>query len=296
MIETRFFERAGLGIGSVEDGEVGKPSVCTVSRIFFVVAYYFLYGLNDVFRFVSFIFRFEEGDFVAAFLRCPEFFVALIGVFGNDAPGGVEYGLRGAIILIERDDGGFGVIFLEVEDIADVCLAPAVYGLVVVADREEIAVPLGEEVDECVLRVIGILVLVHHDVSEEVSVVFECFGVRAEELYGEPQEVVKVERVITPEFFLIAAIGFCDEFFVVTAGLGFENEFVEELVFGSGNSVEEGARMNVLGVDFERFHGALHKCELVVAVENGKRGFVSQGGDVFAEDARANAVEGADVR
>ena len=198
--------------------------------------------------------------------------------------------------MIKRDDGGFGIVFLEVEDIADVRLAPAVYRLVVVADRKEVAVTLGEEMDECVLRVIGVLVLVYHDVSEEASVVFECFGMCAEELYSEPQEVVKIECVIASEFFLVAAIGFCNEFFVVTAGLGFENEFIEELVFGSGNGVEEGARMNVLGVDFERFHGALHKCELVVAIENGKRGFVSQGGDVFAEDARTNAVERADVR
>ena len=198
--------------------------------------------------------------------------------------------------MIERDDGGFGIVFLEVEDIADIRLAPAVYGLVVVADCEEVAVMLGEEMDERVLRVIGVLVLVYHDVSEEVSVVFERFGMCAEELYGEPQEVVKVERVIASELFLVAAIGFCDEFFVVTAGLGFENEFVEELVLGSRDGIKERSRVNVLGVDFERFHGALHECELVVTVENGKRGFVSQGGDIFAEDARANAVERADVR
>lgn len=164
-------------------------------------------------------------------------------------------------------------------------MAPAIDGLIVVADRKEIAVTLGEEMDEGVLRVIGVLVFVDHDVSEEVSVVFECFGMCSEELYGKPKEIVKVEGVIASKLFLIAAIGFPDEFFVVTAGLGFENEFVKELVFGAGNRIEECTRVDVFWVDFERFHGALHECELVVAVEYGKSAFVAECDDVFAENA-----------
>ena len=55
---------------------------------------------------------------------------------------------------------------LEVEDVPEVGAAPLVDRLVRVADDAEVAMMLGEPLDQQVLRPVGVLVFVHHHVPE----------------------------------------------------------------------------------------------------------------------------------
>jgi hypothetical protein len=80
--------------------------------------------------------------------------------------GGVENALGGAVILLELDDGGVGVIFLEVEDVLEVGAAPAVNGLPVVAHHADVLGGRGQEFGDLVLGMVGVLVFVDHDVLE----------------------------------------------------------------------------------------------------------------------------------
>ena len=71
-----------------------------------------------------------------------------------------------AVVLLELDDLGVGEVALEVEDVADVGVAEAVDRLVVVADDHQVAVLLGEQLEQPVLGVVGVLVLVDEDVAQ----------------------------------------------------------------------------------------------------------------------------------
>ena len=102
----------------------------------------------------------------AALAIGPEPLLLAVAVLLDDRRGGVEDHLRRAVVLLEPDDLRVGEVGLEVEDVAQVRAAPLVDRLVGIADDAQVAVDLGEPPDQQVLRAVGVLVLVDHDVPE----------------------------------------------------------------------------------------------------------------------------------
>ena len=68
--------------------------------------------------------------------------------------------LRRAIVLFERHYFGGWPVALKVEDVANVCTAPAIDGLIVVTHHTEVAVLGGELTDPVVLNAVGVLILI----------------------------------------------------------------------------------------------------------------------------------------
>ena len=93
-------------------------------------------------------------------------FLAAVAVVGDHRVGGREDRLRRAVVLLELDHLRVREVALEVEDVADVGAAEAVDRLVVVADHHQVAVLAGEQLQQPVLGVVGVLVLVDEDVAE----------------------------------------------------------------------------------------------------------------------------------
>ena len=106
-------------------------------------------------------------------------------VVGDHRVGGRQDRLGRAVVLLELDHARVGEVLLEVEDVADVGAAEAVDRLRVVADHREVAMADGpacvgapprvglprraaadEQLQQPVLRVVGVLVLVHEHVAE----------------------------------------------------------------------------------------------------------------------------------
>ena len=83
--------------------------------------------------------------------------------------GGGEDRLGGAVVLLQLDHRGVGEVVLEIEDVADVGVAEAVDRLIVVADHHQVAVLGGEQLQQPVLGVVGVLVLVDEDVAEDAA-------------------------------------------------------------------------------------------------------------------------------
>ena len=153
----------------------------------------------------------------------------------------------------------------------------------------------GEEVDERVLSMIGVLVLINQNILKKLSVSFECLGKFTEEPKRKREEIVEIERMVSTKLFLIASVGFGDKFLIVASGLGFKKKFINKLVFGARDGVEERARMDILGINLQGFHNALHEGGLIVAVENGERRLVAQSGDVLSQNPRANTMKSSHV-
>ena len=97
------------------------------------------------------------------------------------------------------DFGGVREVVLEVEDVADVGLAPAVDRLIRVADDEEVAPALGQGRDQHVLDPVGVLVLVDEDVAELLLVALEQPRVLVEQADRQPEEVIEINGVGRPE-------------------------------------------------------------------------------------------------
>src|SRR4051794_21056616 len=90
--------------------------------------------------------------------------------------GEIENLWRRAIVLLEPHDDSVGEIFVEVEDVADVRAPPTVDRLIVVADHADIPMLAAEELDQLVLRAIGVLIFVYQDVFEAAAVALELCG------------------------------------------------------------------------------------------------------------------------
>ena len=116
-------------------------------------------------------------------------------VVGDDRVGRVEDRLGRAEVLLQHDRGHVGERPLELQDVADVRAAPAVDRLVRVADDADVAVRLAQQLDDLVLRVVGVLELVDEDVREPRLVGGAHIVVGLQQVGRDHQQVVEVHGV-----------------------------------------------------------------------------------------------------
>ena len=102
-----------------------------------------------------------------------------------------------AIILLQADDLGVGIILLEIEDVLDVRAAPGVDGLVGIADHADVAMPHRQRVGEDVLGVIGVLIFVDQDVLEALlQLGQDVRDDRGIARHGAQQQIVEIQGVV----------------------------------------------------------------------------------------------------
>ena len=121
---------------------------------------------RDDARLVVLVLGLDHADRLARAELAPEALLDASRVVLDHRVGGVEDALRGAVVLLQAHDARVREVALEVEDVADVGAAPGVDGLVDVADDEDVAVRVGEQAHDAVLRVVRVLVLVDEQVVE----------------------------------------------------------------------------------------------------------------------------------
>ena len=174
-----------------------------------------------------------------------------------------------AVVLLELDDARALEVLLEVEDVAHVGAAPAVDGLVVVADGADVAPRAAEEPQHLELGAVGVLVLVDEDVQELALPARAHVLALAPEARDLAHEVVEVERAVLLQRRLVARVD--------DAG-----DLVVGVAFALGEIV--GREERVLRVRDPREHGGgvvravgpgvaqelLHERGLVALVEDGE--------------------------
>ena len=142
--------------------------------------------------------RLTAGDLGPEPLRPP------LAVALDHRVGGREDRLGRAVVLLELDHLRLGEVALEVEDVADVGVAEAVDRLVLVADDHQVAVLGGEQLQQAVLGVVGVLVLVDEDVAEGAAPALARLLEVLQQLDRADQQVVEVERVGLQHALLVA--------------------------------------------------------------------------------------------
>ena len=209
----------------------------------------------------------------------------------DDRHGGIQDGLGGAVVLLQQDHLGIGVIFLEAQQVAVIGAAPGVDGLVGVADHEDVAVEGGHMLEQLVLRQVGILELIHQHVLEAPGVPFTHGLVRLEE-HGDPEEqVVEIHAVVGQQQLLVAAVDTLDH--LVAVGLDGVIVRLDQLVLGVRDGSEHPLRLVALLIHVQVLQGTLDQADLVIIVEDDKVGIEGQVLSFAAQDAGAGGVEGA---
>ncbi len=129
--DEHLLEHAGLGVGAVEDRDVGRPHPGLVGE------------RVDLLRHEAGLVVLVVGDVahdpLAGAGVGPELLGLAALVVADHRVGGVEDRLGRAVVLLEQDRAGVGEVLLEVEDVADVGAPEGVDRLVGVADHHQLA-------------------------------------------------------------------------------------------------------------------------------------------------------------
>ena len=71
-----------------------------------------------------------------------------------------------------------------------------------------VAVFSGKETYKLKLRRIGILILIHHDISESLSVIVQYLRMLLKEFYGKHDDIIKIKGITSLKSLLVFFIGF----------------------------------------------------------------------------------------
>ena len=237
----------------------------------------------------------EVTDGHAAGVRRPQRLFPPVRVLRHHRGGGFEDGAGRAVVLLQLDDLGVGIVTLEVEDVAHVGAAEAIDALVVVAHHAQVAVLRGQQVEQVILRHVGVLVLVHHDVAQAVLVALADGVMAAQHLDGEHQQVVEIEGGVVVQARLINPVHAGHrgvEAVVVRAAL--ERLGIDEVVLQRADAAPNLLRgVQVVG-DFQVADDLFDQRQLIGGVVDDEIGRQAEVLGFAAQQARAGGMEGAE--
>lgn len=191
---TGLLEEAGLRVGTVEDDLVIEGYAVPAE----------LFDREECFAcFFVFIGDFVDKNFWTFVSLRPHGLFWAVGVGGDDAIGGREDRLDGAVVLFQRDACGVRVILFEFQNIAKIRAAECVDGLIRVADNADIAILFGKEREEEVLGVVGVLVFIDMEVPPGFLVPIEDIGTLDKESNNFEDQIIKIDGIMRMEFFLV---------------------------------------------------------------------------------------------
>ena len=152
-----------------------------------------------------------------------------------------------------------------------------------------------QQVEQVVLRHVGVLVLVHHDVAQAVLVALADGVVAAQHLDREHQQVVEIEGVVVVQARLVDAVHAGDDgvesivFRLALEGLG-----VDEVVLQGADAAANLLRgVEVLG-DFQVADALFDQRQLIRGIVDDEIGRQAKMIGLAAQQARAGGVEGAE--
>ncbi|OPZ64437.1 MAG: hypothetical protein BWY83_03190 [bacterium ADurb.Bin478] len=174
------------------------------------------------------------------------------------------------VILFQPVLGAAGIILFKIEDIADLRSAPAVDGLIVVPDYAEVAVLGRQQLQGSILGVIGILILIHHQVAKPVLIILFHQRKQLEQLDGLDQQIVEIHGIQFRQAAIIGSVNFRDEriLFVIHGLVHFVG--TNEIVFRHADLVADLARRQLLHRQIHIQQNAFEQGLLILFVIDGK--------------------------
>jgi hypothetical protein len=171
---------------------------------------------------------------------------------------------------------------------------PGDEALVRVAHGADVAVLLGEELQQAVLGVVGVLVLVDEDVAERLLPALAGLGEPLQHLHGEHQQVVEVDGVRGEEAPLVEVVHLRDGLVVERRDPAQVLIRADQLVLRVRDLRVDAARDEALRVALELFQAGLGQPHLVGLVVDREVRAVAEARRFAAQDPAAGGVEGED--
>ena len=138
----------------------------------------------------------------------PELFALPAHIVRNHGVGGIQNSLSRPVILFQTDDPGPGVLLLKRQNVLNGSAAETVDTLVIVTHHADIAPLPGQQCRQQVLDVVGILIFVNQNILKLVLIIFSDIRLLLKKLYGDIENVVKVQGIVVFQPLLIGFVGF----------------------------------------------------------------------------------------
>ena len=114
--------------------------------------------------------RAVDLNLISFWILGPEGLALSLGVVLDNRICRIQDGLGTAIVLLQTDYLGIAVLVFKVLDIFDSCSTEFIDTLVIITNNADIVVSASKQTYQQELRVVGILILVHHDVAEAIAI------------------------------------------------------------------------------------------------------------------------------
>src|SRR5690606_30767930 len=220
--------------------------------------------------------RADHFDFLARFIFRENNLFELIPVVGDDAVGRVDDVLGGTVILFQFEYFQVGVILLKIQDVLDIRPAEGVNALCIVPHHADVLVNRCQTLDNQVLREIGVLVLVHHNVPEFMLVLMKGLGMVPEQDVGFEQQVVEIHGACLVTAVNISLVNLTQPFparrDVIRLDLGVLHVFADrnQVVLCRGNPLIHKIGVVQLVIQHQLFQDGLNQAFAVIGVVNRK--------------------------
>ena len=151
-----FLERTGLGVGAVEHGHFAQRSLHPT----------LLDRVDDSDRFSLGVVDLPQLQLLADLAGRAEGLTFARLIVRDHGRGGLQNFLRRPVVLFQLNDPGAGIVFLEIQNVANIGAAPSIDGLVFITHDTDIVVVADDVPEHQILHVIGVLIFIDHDIPE----------------------------------------------------------------------------------------------------------------------------------
>ena len=199
-----FLNQAGLRVGSIKHGTMRRSGVFSVRRACLVQK-----GLDAVGDEQSFVFairRLVITNQRTTLAVGPQLLALAAYVVCDNGAGSFQNDLRRTVVLFQPDDAGVGEVFFKLQNIANVCAAPRIDTLILIADRADVLGFAGEQLHQLVLRAVGVLVFVDQEITVAALIALPGLARYLEQANGLKQQVVEVESIVLAQFGLVSLV------------------------------------------------------------------------------------------
>ena len=200
-LNQSFLENTRLRIGAVKHSHIAQLGVFLLLQL--------LHALNNEARLVMLVRRFISGNQRACIIIRPQAFRLASGVIVNYGIRCIKDNLRAAVVLLQLHHLRFRIILFEVQNIADVRTTPAINALVSIAHHADIMMLGRENLRQQILRMVGVLILVDHNIIKFILILVAYLFVLLEQTQRQQQQVIEIDSVISLQLLLISSINFC---------------------------------------------------------------------------------------
>ena len=202
-------EGAGLGVRTVQDGEVLVFRMDLVHPL--------QDGRSDEGRFLLLRVGPHEADLLPFLAHRHALFRNTSFIIGNQCVGRIHDVPGGAVVALQAEGLRLREVLLEVQDVLDLGAAEGVDGLGVVPHHAQVPVHRRELLENQVLRVVGVLVLVHHDGVEPFGNRRQRIGTLLQQDVHVQEDIVEVHHPGLPAQLAIRLVHPVDLGFLVQA-------------------------------------------------------------------------------